>query len=110
MLPYFIWKKIKKVIKRLTQFVDVPFSVNTSQSSVLVALIRVHNIVIKSNAQLCFAVLQIHFDGWEDEYDQWLDCCSPDMFPVGWCQLVAHKLEAPPSPCKNGLNQQGIHR
>ncbi|XP_046666398.1 LOW QUALITY PROTEIN: polycomb protein Sfmbt-like [Homalodisca vitripennis] len=50
-------------------------------------------------------LLKIHFDGWEEEYDQWLDCTSSDMYPVGWCQLVAHKLEAPPSPVKNGLNQ-----
>ncbi|XP_054260917.1 polycomb protein Sfmbt isoform X2 [Macrosteles quadrilineatus] len=50
-------------------------------------------------------LLKIHFDGWEEEYDQWLDCCSPDMYPVGWCQLVCHKLEAPPTPVKNGVNQ-----
>lgn len=40
-------------------------------------------------------LLKVHFDGWEDEYDQWLDCQSPDMYPVGWCQLVGHKLEGP---------------
>ncbi|XP_059479513.1 polycomb protein Sfmbt-like isoform X2 [Neocloeon triangulifer] len=49
-------------------------------------------------------LLKIHFDGWEDEYDQWLDCESPDMYPVGWCELVGHKLEGPrPS---GGLWQQ----
>lgn len=41
-------------------------------------------------------LLKIHFDGWEDEYDQWLDSQSPDMYPVGWCVLVGHKLEGPP--------------
>lgn len=41
-------------------------------------------------------VLKVHFDGWEDEYDQWLDAQSPDMYPVGWCILVGHKLEGPP--------------
>lgn len=40
-------------------------------------------------------LLKVHFDGWEDEYDQWLDCESPDMYPVGWCVLVGHKLEGP---------------
>lgn len=40
-------------------------------------------------------LLKVHFDGWEDEYDQWLDCESPDMYPVGWCILVGHKLEGP---------------
>lgn len=40
-------------------------------------------------------LLKVHFDGWEDEYDQWLDCESPDVYPVGWCVLVGHKLEGP---------------
>lgn len=40
-------------------------------------------------------LLRIHFDGWEDEYDQWLDCDSPDIYPVGWCVTVGHKLEGP---------------
>jgi hypothetical protein len=40
-------------------------------------------------------LLKVHFDGWEDEYDQWLDCASPDMYPLGWCILVGHKLEGP---------------
>lgn len=61
-------------------------------------------------------LLKIHFDGWEEDYDQWLDCESPDIYPVGWCQLVAHKLEGPPSPMKNGLaasqrpNQKGVRK
>lgn len=41
-------------------------------------------------------LLKIHFDGWTEEYDQWLDCESPDIYPVGWCHLVNHKLEGPP--------------
>lgn len=40
-------------------------------------------------------LLKIHFDGWEEEFDQWLDCESPDIYPVGWCDLVGHKLEGP---------------
>ncbi|XP_075153132.1 scm-related gene containing four mbt domains isoform X2 [Haematobia irritans] len=43
-------------------------------------------------------LLKIHFDGWTDEYDQWLDCESADIYPVGWCVLVGHKLEGPPAP------------
>jgi hypothetical protein len=42
-------------------------------------------------------LLKIHFDGWDIEYDQWLDCESPDIYPVGWCVTVGHKLEGPPS-------------
>lgn len=46
-------------------------------------------------------LLRVHFDGWEDEYDQWLDCQSPDIYPVGWCDLVDHKLEGPRVLIKN---------
>ncbi|KAL1506365.1 hypothetical protein ABEB36_005740 [Hypothenemus hampei] len=45
-------------------------------------------------------LLKVHFDGWEDEFDQWLDCESSDIYPVGWCQSVGHKLEGPPIQAK----------
>ncbi|GAB6027137.1 MBT domain-containing protein 1, variant 2 [Chamberlinius hualienensis] len=40
-------------------------------------------------------LLRIHFDGWDDSYDQWCDCESPDLYPVGWCELVGYRLESP---------------
>ncbi|XP_064636083.1 MBT domain-containing protein 1-like isoform X2 [Lineus longissimus] len=40
-------------------------------------------------------LLRIHFDGWETEYDQWVDCQSPDIYPVGWCEMVGYNLEGP---------------
>lgn len=50
-------------------------------------------------------LLKIHFDGWEEEYDQWLDCESPDIYPVGWCVSVGHKLEGPPTANQPGRTQ-----
>lgn len=47
---------------------------------------------------MAVALPQVHFDGWGDEYDQWLDCESTDIFPVGWCRAVGHRLEAPHNP------------
>ncbi|XP_055681999.1 polycomb protein Sfmbt isoform X2 [Lutzomyia longipalpis] len=62
-------------------------------------------------------LLKIHFDGWEDEYDQWLDCESPDIFPVGWCVMVKHRLEGPklmsplkPIPVKKRSKKKGRGR
>jgi len=48
-------------------------------------------------------LLKVHFDGWEDDYDQWMDCESVDIYPVGWCELVGHRLEGPrmKMPLKN---------
>ncbi|XP_030639284.1 lethal(3)malignant brain tumor-like protein 4 [Chanos chanos] len=39
--------------------------------------------------------VKIHFDGWSDEYDYWLDADSPDLHPVGWCQKTGHPLQHP---------------
>nr|KAG5711574.1 hypothetical protein BaRGS_016756 [Batillaria attramentaria] len=40
-------------------------------------------------------LLRVHFDGWDNEYDQWVDCQSPDIYPVGWCQVMNYNLEGP---------------
>lgn len=40
-------------------------------------------------------LLLIHFDGWDDEFDQWVDHQSPDIYPVGWCALVGYQLQLP---------------
>lgn len=52
-------------------------------------------VCVATIARVVGRLLRVHFDGWEVEYDQWLDCSSPDLYPVGWCQLVSHKLEGP---------------
>ncbi|XP_035001144.2 lethal(3)malignant brain tumor-like protein 2 [Hippoglossus stenolepis] len=41
-------------------------------------------------------LLLMHFDGWEDEFDQWVDHQSPDIYPVGWCELMGYQLQPPP--------------
>uniref|UniRef100_A0A3P9Q9U7 L3MBTL histone methyl-lysine binding protein 2 n=1 Tax=Poecilia reticulata TaxID=8081 RepID=A0A3P9Q9U7_POERE len=46
-------------------------------------------------------LLLIHFDGWEDEFDQWVDHQSPDLYPVGWCELVGYQLQPPPGLGEN---------
>ncbi|XP_018572663.1 polycomb protein Sfmbt isoform X2 [Anoplophora glabripennis] len=53
-------------------------------------------VCVATVAKVVGRLLKVHFDGWEEEYDQWLDCESPDIYPVGWCQSVGHKLEGPP--------------
>jgi len=40
-------------------------------------------------------LLKIHFNGWNDSYDQWVDCESVELFPVGWCEIVGYPLEPP---------------
>ncbi|XP_004080232.1 lethal(3)malignant brain tumor-like protein 2 isoform X3 [Oryzias latipes] len=50
-------------------------------------------------------LLLIHFDGWDDEFDQWIDHQSPDIYPVGWCELVGYQLQPPPEPVEFSENQ-----
>lgn len=52
-------------------------------------------ICVGSVTKVVGRLLRVHFDGWDDAYDQWCDCESPDLFPVGWCQVVGYKLEPP---------------
>lgn len=40
-------------------------------------------------------LLQIHYDGWSDDFDQYFDYRSRDIFPVGWCDMYGYKLEMP---------------
>ncbi|XP_047465812.1 lethal(3)malignant brain tumor-like protein 2 isoform X2 [Mugil cephalus] len=50
-------------------------------------------------------LLLIHFDGWEDEFDQWVDHQSPDIYPVGWCELMGYQLQPPPGLVPLNENQ-----
>ncbi|XP_057682096.1 lethal(3)malignant brain tumor-like protein 2 isoform X4 [Corythoichthys intestinalis] len=41
-------------------------------------------------------LLLIHFDGWDDDFDQWVDHESTDIYPIGWCDLTGYQLQPPP--------------
>ncbi len=43
-------------------------------------------------------LLLLHFDGWEPEFDQWVDCQSPEIYPVGWCEITGYQLQPPIGP------------
>ena len=43
-------------------------------------------------------LIRLNFDGWSRDYDQWVDCESCDIYPIGWCQLVDYELQPPPPP------------
>ncbi|XP_076864366.1 MBT domain-containing protein 1-like isoform X2 [Brachyhypopomus gauderio] len=52
-------------------------------------------VCVATVTRIVHRLLRIHFDGWENEYDQWVDCESPDLYPVGWCQLTGYQLQPP---------------
>lgn len=51
-------------------------------------------------------LLRIHFNGWDETFDQWCDCESPDLFPWGWCRLVGYDLEPPKQENADGTQLQ----
>ena len=48
------------------------------------ALFKCNLLVTHKGCPLTFFCVQVHFDGWEEDYDQWMDCDSVDIYPVGW--------------------------
>ncbi|OCT92114.1 hypothetical protein XELAEV_18015171mg [Xenopus laevis] len=45
--------------------------------------------------------MRLHFDGYPDCYDFWVNADSVDIHPVGWCERTGHKL-LPPKGYKDG--------
>uniref|UniRef100_H0WTP8 L3MBTL histone methyl-lysine binding protein 4 n=1 Tax=Otolemur garnettii TaxID=30611 RepID=H0WTP8_OTOGA len=39
--------------------------------------------------------VKVHFDGWDQKYDYWVEADSPDIHPVRWCDVTGHPLEVP---------------
>lgn len=52
-------------------------------------------------------LLLLHFDGWEHEFDQWVDVQSPDIYPVGWCEITGYQLQPPIGPGTVWAHLQG---
>ncbi|XP_061745318.1 lethal(3)malignant brain tumor-like protein 1 isoform X5 [Nerophis ophidion] len=46
-------------------------------------------------AEVCGHRLRLHFDGYSDCHDFWVNANSPDVHPVGWCERTGHKLHTP---------------
>lgn len=45
---------------------------------------------------------RIHFDGWTDDFDYWVDITSTNIHPVGWCDNNGRTL-SPPSGYNGNL-------
>ena len=55
-------------------------------------------VCVATIAQVAGRLVRVHFDGWSDEFDQWMDAASPEIYPVGWCELSGYRLEQPVVP------------
>lgn len=43
--------------------------------------------------------LRLHFDGYSECYDFWVNADSPFIFPVGWCEKNNKPLQPPKRKC-----------
>ncbi|KAM4609854.1 lethal(3)malignant brain tumor-like protein 1 [Polymixia lowei] len=46
-------------------------------------------------AEVCGYRLRLHFDGYSDCHDFWVNANSPDIHAAGWCESTGHKLYTP---------------
>eukprot|EP00058_Branchiostoma_floridae_P012674 XP_002598162.1 hypothetical protein BRAFLDRAFT_123303 [Branchiostoma floridae] len=60
-----------------------------------VDLMEPHLVCVATVVRVVGRLLRVHFDGWEDTYDQWVDCEAPDLYPVGWCEMMGYPLQPP---------------
>ncbi|XP_030699335.1 lethal(3)malignant brain tumor-like protein 1 isoform X1 [Globicephala melas] len=46
-------------------------------------------------AEVCGYRLRLHFDGYSECHDFWINASSPDIHPAGWFEKTGHKLQPP---------------
>ncbi|XP_072259829.1 lethal(3)malignant brain tumor-like protein 1 isoform X3 [Pyxicephalus adspersus] len=45
--------------------------------------------------EVCGFRIKLHFDGYSECHDFWVNADSPDIHPAGWCERTGHKLQPP---------------
>uniref|UniRef100_A0A8R1I3G3 Uncharacterized protein n=1 Tax=Caenorhabditis japonica TaxID=281687 RepID=A0A8R1I3G3_CAEJA len=43
-------------------------------------------------------LINVNFDGWDDEFDELYDIDSHDILPIGWCEVHDYTLQEPKKP------------
>lgn len=57
-------------------------------------------------AEVCGYRIKLHFDGYSDCYDFWVNADALDIHPVGWCEKTGHKLRPPKGYKEEEFNWQ----
>jgi hypothetical protein len=42
--------------------------------------------------------IELHYDGFSEELNQWVDDDCPDIHPCGWAAKTGHPLQGPLTP------------
>ncbi|CAF1015774.1 unnamed protein product [Adineta steineri] len=70
-----------------------PFTVGMKIEAV--DMMAPHLVCVAAIAKVADNLIRVRFDGWGDDFEQWVDCQSMNIYPIGWCELVGYKLEPP---------------
>lgn len=63
----------------------------------------------KTQMVMSWFLFQVHYDGWSNVYDEWVDSDHPDIHPAGWCDATGHPLKIPPRDTKTQQSHGSIH-
>lgn len=77
-----------------------------------VDIMEPHLICVATVGKVVGRLLKISFDGWNAEFDQWMDMKAPDLFPMGWCEVNDYTLQYPPGvpvPKQSAVASNGIN-
>lgn len=86
-------------------FLDVHHSFEEGMLLEAVDLVEPNLICVAVIKKVAMRLLLLHFIGWGDAYNQWCDCTSPNIFPLGYCDLIGHNLQGPQSlQTKTGIS------
>lgn len=100
----FKWKSYLKATNSQFAPVDLFYKDPSVQNPFKVGM-KIESVDLMNPKMVCVAtviavvdrLIRVHFDGWEPEYDQWIDFESCNIYPVGFCQLVGLGLNEPGS-------------
>ncbi|MGH0167470.1 UNVERIFIED_CONTAM: hypothetical protein FKN15_052911 [Acipenser sinensis] len=64
---------------------------------------------LKLFQEVCGYRMRLHFDGYSECHDFWVNANSPDIHPAGWCEKTEHKLYTPKGQRAEGMSAEVMH-
>uniref|UniRef100_A0A2K6URM7 Lethal(3)malignant brain tumor-like protein 1 n=1 Tax=Saimiri boliviensis boliviensis TaxID=39432 RepID=A0A2K6URM7_SAIBB len=89
------WESYLEEQKAITAPVSLFQDVSWTVSGHTTKLRRPSGVFCVSHASVCGYRLRLHFDGYSECHDFWVNANSPDIHPAGWFEKTGHKLQPP---------------
>ena len=96
----FTWEKYLKETKSEFAPIDC-FYTSTSKKNPFEKGMKLESVDLMEPKMICVAtvtavvdrLILLSFDGWDNQFDQWVDWESCDIYPMGWAKFVGYSLE-----------------